>query len=158
MAHLINNHNQVESLLGASGYRTRRNILITHAEYPCYCLAQTLWYPKRGNLMLVYDMEELFSTGLPYPNQPVSIVVVSAMLAVSWLEGRRLSNWVAWNSTTVWIFSEPPAGFWGYPKPLKGYGRGRDWCLGSVRLWRQGCMNARSVIYLGTRKPISPSN
>ena len=25
----------------------------------------TLWYPKRGNLVLVLDMEELYSTGLP---------------------------------------------------------------------------------------------
>ena len=39
---------EVEPLLGASGYRTRRNILMTHGEYPCHCLAQTLWYPKRG--------------------------------------------------------------------------------------------------------------
>ena len=31
-------------------------------------------------------MEELYSTGLPDQNQPVSIVVVSALLAVRWLE------------------------------------------------------------------------
>ena len=77
---------EVEPLLGASGYRTRRNIVRTHGEYPCHCLAQTLWYPKRGNLMLVWDVEELYSTGLPDQNQQVSIVVVSAMLAVRWLE------------------------------------------------------------------------
>ena len=28
---------EVEPLLGASGYRTRRNILRTHGEYPCHC-------------------------------------------------------------------------------------------------------------------------
>ena len=33
---------EVEPLLGASGYRTRRNIVRTHGEYPCHCLAQTL--------------------------------------------------------------------------------------------------------------------
>ena len=33
---------EVEPLLGASGYRTRRNILMTHGGYPCHCLAQTL--------------------------------------------------------------------------------------------------------------------
>ena len=33
---------EVEPLLGASGYRTRRNILMTHGEYPCHCLAQML--------------------------------------------------------------------------------------------------------------------
>ena len=48
---------EVDPLLGASGYRTRKNILMTHGEYPCHCLAQTLWYPKRGNLVLVWDVE-----------------------------------------------------------------------------------------------------
>ena len=59
---------------------------MTHGEFPCHCLAQTLWYPKRGNLVLAWDVEELYSTGLPDQNQQVSIVVVSAMLAVRWLE------------------------------------------------------------------------
>ena len=36
--------------------------------------------------MLVWDVEELYSTVLPDQSQQVSIVVVSAMLAVSWLE------------------------------------------------------------------------
>ena len=45
-----------------------------------------LWYPKRGNLMLVWDVEELFSTGMPDQTQPVSILVVSVMTAVRWLE------------------------------------------------------------------------
>ena len=30
---------EVEPLLGASGYRTRRNIIMTHGEYPCHCPA-----------------------------------------------------------------------------------------------------------------------
>ena len=34
---------EVEPLLGASGYPTQRNILMNHGEYPCNCLAQTLW-------------------------------------------------------------------------------------------------------------------
>ena len=59
---------------------------MTNGKYPCHCLAQTLWYLKRGNLVLVWDVEELHSTGLPDQNQPVSIVIVSAMLAVRWLE------------------------------------------------------------------------
>ena len=77
---------EVEALLGASGYRTPRNILMTHGNYPCHYLAQTLWYPKRGTLVLVWDVEELFSSGLPGKAQPVSISVVCAMLAVRWLE------------------------------------------------------------------------
>ena len=83
---------EVEPLLGASGYWTRRNILMTHGEYPCHCLAETLWYPKRGNLVLVWDVEELYSTGLPDQNQQVSIVVVTAMLAVIWLEANAGSS------------------------------------------------------------------
>ena len=59
---------EVEPLMGASGYRTRRYILMTHGEYPCHCLAPTLWYPKRENLVLVWDVEELYSTGLPDQN------------------------------------------------------------------------------------------
>ena len=73
---------EVEPLLGASGYWTQRNILKIHGEYPCHCLAQTLWYPKRGNLVLVWGVEELYSTRLPDQNQQMSIVMVSAMLAV----------------------------------------------------------------------------
>ena len=80
---------EVEPLLGASGYRTRRNIPMTHGEYPCHCLAQTLWYPKRGNLVLVWDVEELYSTGLPDQNQQVSIVVVSAMLGGEMVRSQR---------------------------------------------------------------------
>ena len=77
---------EVEPLLGASGYRNRKNILMTHGEYPCHCLAQTLWYPRRRNLAIVWDVEEMYTTGLPDQNQQVSIVVVTAMLAVRWLE------------------------------------------------------------------------
>ena len=77
---------EVEPLLGASGYRTRRKRMMILREYPCHCLAQTLWYPKRGNLVLVWDVEELYSTGLPDQSQQMSIVVVSAMPAVRWLE------------------------------------------------------------------------
>ena len=36
--------------------------------------------------MLVWDVEELFSTGMPDQTQPVSILVVSAMTAVRLLE------------------------------------------------------------------------
>ena len=37
---------EVEPLLGTSGYRTWRNILLTHGQYPCHCLTQTFWSPK----------------------------------------------------------------------------------------------------------------
>ena len=57
-----------------------------HGDYPCHFLAHTVWYHKRGNLVLVWDAEEFYSRGLTDQNQQMSLVVVSAMLAVRWLE------------------------------------------------------------------------
>ena len=51
---------EMEPLLTASGYGTWSNILLTHWEYPCHCMAQTFWYPKRANIVLVWDAGELF--------------------------------------------------------------------------------------------------
>ena len=77
---------EIETLLIASGYRTWRNILLTHGQYPCRCLVQTFWYPKRANLVLVCDDEEIYSMGLPDKTQNVTILLVIAMRAVRWLE------------------------------------------------------------------------
>ena len=77
---------EIEPLLISLCYRTWRNSLLTHGEYPCHCLAQTFWYPNRANLVLVWDAEELFSIGWPDQAQNVAILLVSAMLAVRWLE------------------------------------------------------------------------
>ena len=68
---------EIEPLLMASGYRTWRNILLTYGEYPCHCLAQTFWYPKRANLVLVWDADELFLMGLPDQAQNVTILVAT---------------------------------------------------------------------------------
>ena len=46
---------EVEPLLEASGKRNWRSIMLTHDEFPCHCLLQTWWYPKRSNLMLIWD-------------------------------------------------------------------------------------------------------
>ena len=56
---------EVEPLLEASGKRNWRSIMLTHDEFPCHCLLQTWWYPKRSNLMLIWDSGELLSMGLP---------------------------------------------------------------------------------------------
>ena len=32
------------------------DFLLTHGEYPCHCLVQMFWYPKRANLVLVWDI------------------------------------------------------------------------------------------------------
>ena len=79
---------EIEPLLTAWSYRAWRNILLTHGEYPCHCLVQTFWYPKRVNLILVWDAGELFSMGLPDQAQNVTMLVVSAMPALRWLEAK----------------------------------------------------------------------
>ena len=38
---------EVKTLLEASGYRTWKNIMLSHGEYPSYHLAQTLSCPTR---------------------------------------------------------------------------------------------------------------
>ena len=77
---------ELEPLLEASWERYLRSIEITHGECPCHCLAQTVWYPDHKNLCLVWDMEEIQSIGLPDHRQKVTILVVSTMLALRWIE------------------------------------------------------------------------
>ena len=78
---------ELEPLLEASGERNLRNIDLTHGECPCHCLAQTVWYPDHAkNLCLVWDVEEIRSIGLPDHQQKVTILVVSTMLALRWIE------------------------------------------------------------------------
>ena len=77
---------ELEPLLEASGERNLRSIEITHGECPCHCLAQTVWYPDHKNLCLVWDMEEIRSIGLRDHRQKVTLLVVSTMLALRWIE------------------------------------------------------------------------
>ena len=51
--------------------------MLTHGEYSCRCLAQTLCYRMRASLVLVRDAEELFSMRLHDQAQNVSLLVVS---------------------------------------------------------------------------------
>ena len=83
---------EVEPLLEASGKRNWRSIMLTHDEFPCHCLLQTWWYPKRSNLMLIWDSGELLSMGLPDSSQPVTIVIVGVMMAIRWLEAHVREN------------------------------------------------------------------
>ena len=55
---------EFEFLLEASGERNLRSINLTHGECSCHCLAQTVWYPEQSNLCLIWDVEEIRSTGL----------------------------------------------------------------------------------------------
>ena len=77
---------ELEPLLEASGERNLRSIDLTHGDCPCHCLAQTVWYPDRANLCLIWDIEEIRSLGLPEHRQKVTILVVSTMLALRWME------------------------------------------------------------------------
>ena len=70
---------EIRPQLIASAYQTRKNILLTHWEYTCHFVAQRFCYPKR-------DAAELFSMDLTEQAQNLSILMVSAMLAVRWLE------------------------------------------------------------------------
>ena len=77
---------ELELLLEASGERNLRSIDLTHGDCPCHCLAQTVWYPELANLCLIWDIEEIKSLGLPEHRQKVTILVVSTMLALRWIE------------------------------------------------------------------------
>ena len=77
---------ELEPLLEASGERNLRSIDLTHGDCPCHCLAQTVWYPDRANLCLIWDIEEIKLLGLPEHRQKVTILVVSTMLALRWME------------------------------------------------------------------------
>ena len=83
---------EVEPLLEASGKRNWRSIMLTHDEFPCQCLLQTWWYPKRSNLMLIWDSGELLSMGLPDSSQPIKIVIVGVLMAIRWLEAHVREN------------------------------------------------------------------
>ena len=83
---------EVEPLLEASGERNWRSIMLTHDKFPCRCLLQTWWYPKRSNLMLIRDSGELLSMGLPDSSQPITIVIVGVMMAIRWLEAHVKEN------------------------------------------------------------------
>ena len=73
---------ELDPLLEASEERNLRSINLTHGECPCHCLAQTVWYPERSNLSLIWDVEEIRSIGLPDHQQKVNLFVVKLMLAL----------------------------------------------------------------------------
>ena len=43
---------EFEPLLEASGECNLRSVNLSHREYSCHCLAQTVWYPEKSNLCL----------------------------------------------------------------------------------------------------------
>ena len=73
---------EMKPLLGASGKRDWRSIMLTHDEFLCHCLLQTWWYPGRSNLVLIWDSEELISMGLPDLSQPITIVIIGVLMAI----------------------------------------------------------------------------
>ena len=77
---------ELEPLLEALGERNLKSIDITRGEYPCHCLAQTVWHPEHANLYLVWEVEEIRSIGLHDHRQKVTLLVVSSMLALRWIK------------------------------------------------------------------------
>ena len=91
---------ELEPLLEASGERNLRSINPTHGECPCHCLAQTVWYPEHSNLCLIWDVEEVRSIGLPDHQQKVTLLVVSSMLALRWME-ENVTTYREWKAPTA---------------------------------------------------------
>ena len=77
---------ELETLLEASGERNLWSISLTYVKRPCHCLAQTVWYPEQSNLCLIWDVEEIRSIRLPDHRQKVTLLVVSSMMALRWME------------------------------------------------------------------------
>ena len=77
---------EFEPLLEASGERNLRNINLTHGDYQCHCVAQTVYYPEKSNLCLIWDLEELQAIGLSDRQQKITVFVVISMLALRWIE------------------------------------------------------------------------
>ena len=55
---------EVEPLLGASGYRTRRNIVRTHGEYPCHCQTRESDASMGRGAIILYGVARSESTGV----------------------------------------------------------------------------------------------
>ena len=66
--------------------------MLTHDEFPCRCLLQTLWYPGRSSLVLIWDCGELLSMGLSDSSQPITIVIVGVMMAIQGLGAHFKEN------------------------------------------------------------------
>ena len=96
---------ELEPLLEASGERNLRSIDLTHGDCPCHCLAQTVWYPDHANLCLIWDVEEIRSLGLPDHQQKVTILVVSTMLALRWIEENVAKYWESKTPTAESIYA-----------------------------------------------------
>ena len=91
---------EFQPLLEASGERKLRSINLTHGEFPWHCLAQTVWYPERSNLCLIWDVEVIRSIGLPDHQQKITLFVVNSMLALRWIE-ENTTNYREANVPTV---------------------------------------------------------
>ena len=81
-----------EPLLEALGERNLRSIKLTHGEGPCHFLAQKVWYQEHSNLCLIWDVEEIWSIGLPSHQQKVTLFALSSILALRWIEENVTKN------------------------------------------------------------------
>ena len=86
---------EFEPLLKNFGEHNLRSINLPNGDYPCHCLAQTVWYPEKSNFCLLWDVEEIPAIGLPDHQQKVTLFVVSSMLALRWYE-KNVTKYREW--------------------------------------------------------------
>ena len=82
-----------EHLLETSGEPNLRSINLMHKEYLCHCQAQTVWYPEQPIFCLIWNVEEIQSIGLTEGQQNDTLLVVSSMLALRWIEENIAKYW-----------------------------------------------------------------
>ncbi len=76
---------QVEPLFVASGDRSADCINRTRKKLPCHCPVESLWYTKKKCMILVWEIDELESLGLPPKDADIVIFSVKHYLLVRWI-------------------------------------------------------------------------
>ncbi len=76
---------QVEPLLVSSADRSSDWVNRAHKKFPCYCLREGIWYTKQHYLLLVWDIKDLESVGLPHNDADIVIFSVKYYLPVRWI-------------------------------------------------------------------------
>ena len=77
---------EFESLLEVSEELNLGSINLTHGDYPCHCVAQTVWYPEQSKFCLLCNIEEIRAIGLPEHQQKLTFFVLNSILALRWIE------------------------------------------------------------------------
>ena len=76
---------QIDPLFVASADRSADCVNRTHKKLPCYCQVESLGYTKQKCMMLVLEVNELESLGLPPKDADIVIFSVKHYLPVRWI-------------------------------------------------------------------------